>query len=132
MAFVRYIAKRSLSSGHSADTEYTIEFNVRQSVRSRSPTRSEQRAMNGAKEVIYYSAEEVYQVETTLQDEADLDLWREFLDSVEDGQEFGYDDAGTVSTPVNELQGTIQGRGRETRVEPSYWRFGFTFERTLV
>lgn len=133
MAFVRYTAKRTLATGHVVDTDYEIEFGIRKSYRSRAPDLTVQKSLSGDRESLYYGADEIYDVETQLIAEADLEFWREFADSVEGGAEFQYDSDGTVAVPVNLLNGYLS-RGsvvREIRVEPEYYRFAFRFERRL-
>lgn len=132
MAFVRYEAKRSLIAGHVAGTQYEIEFSIRSARRSRASVTQANRSFAGDRETLYFRADEVWSVETTLVDESNLDAWREFLDSVEDGESFQLDVGGSVASPGEVMNGFIEGRPAENRAEPNWYRFRFGFGRSVV
>lgn len=87
MNFV-YTAQRSLIAGHSAGTQYAVAFGTTAVGRSRDVSRTEQRALNGNTETLYFGADRRWRITFAPVKGAELAALLEFLDSVESGVAF--------------------------------------------
>lgn len=92
MAFVSYIARRSVVEEHVQDDTYDLAFEVTdQTVRSSQTLKNSERSLNGKVETQFFGQVETWSVQTAPLSLADAALMREFLDSTADGQEFSFD-----------------------------------------
>lgn len=100
MPSVTYVAKRELASGHTEDTEYSLEFGISNLQR---PTggdlKTRTKSLDGTAETLYFGREKIWGVTTTPEQisSTQAELLYEFLESTADGQEFTFDpyDDGT-------------------------------------
>ncbi len=99
MPYVTYTAKRSLVSGHTADVSYSLEFSASVIDRSNRVERHTIQSMGGNTESLRVRKDVIYQVEPNYITEANLDDWREFLDSTDNCEAFVFDPTGTVAVP---------------------------------
>lgn len=91
MQAVRYEARRSLVSGHTVGGLYTLNLQLTDCDRKRAPERKQQVSLSGNVYTTYHRGDTIWQCESAPVRGATRDAWREFLDSVEDGQIFSFD-----------------------------------------
>jgi len=112
--YVTYTAQRSLnttdSPAHVADSEYTLTVYLKRYDRSRKVERATARSLSGAGQNTYQRGENWYSCQTSPVTGSDLINMREFLDSVEDGAEFVFNDGVSDSTVVLESKGYTETR----------------------
>ena len=126
MAVFTYNALRSITPGHVEGNSYDLEYRASVS-RERRSEKNQQRARSGATETVYTRADVVYSIQTALIDRGARDIWYEFLDSVEGGEPFQFDETGTIAVPVNVLSVEMDSAGyTESPVDSLYVRFGFS------
>lgn len=105
MSAITYTAKRSLISGHSAESSYSMDIDMEQiGIQDLSINDSEHIALNGSTEGIFYGAVVEYQLTTVPlgeDDNGDFDKMREFITSVFGSASFTFDAYGTVASPLN-------------------------------
>ena len=96
MAFVAYVARRSLAPGHVVDSPYSLTLPnlVRCDIRRDRKT-SRKVSLSGAAETLYYYSKRIYSVQTEPVPLDQSALIIEFLESVDDGQSFTFDPYGT-------------------------------------
>lgn len=99
MPSITYTAKRSLKSGHSADTEYSIDFDAQVLGKSYKTVKTTQKSLGGQSETMRIRRDAFWDVKTDLLSEADLDDWREFMASTDAGETFTFDPYGTIASP---------------------------------
>lgn len=88
---VTYTARRSLTSGHTAGSLYGLDLTVAEKNRGRKVERATSRSLNGTIFTNYHHGATTWNITTTPLTATAADALREFLDSVEDGQVFGFD-----------------------------------------
>lgn len=91
---IDYTAKRSLKSGHTAETAYTIDVKLTQSDRSANIAGEQVVSLSGNTVTTVHRYRELYQLTTNLISETttpDVSDMREFLDSVRGGETFQLD-----------------------------------------
>lgn len=59
------------------------------------------RAIDGTQEVLRYRGDVLYDVTVNEVPHATMPLWREFLESVDGGEQFTFDAYGTIASPDN-------------------------------
>lgn len=92
MAFVSYIARRSVVEEHVEDDTYDLAFEVTdQTARAVQTLKSSERSLNGKLETQFFGLIENWSIQTAPLSASDAALMREFLDSTADGQEFSFD-----------------------------------------
>ena len=102
MTAVTYTAKRSLISGHSAGSTYSLNLSVLVSSPgfSRDVNNVTNESINGSQETLRFFATKTYQVNLApLKGGSPLNAVLEFLDSVEGLETFTWDFYGTVAVP---------------------------------
>lgn len=113
---IDYIAKRSLKSGHTVDSPYTI--NVELSVLDRRfvAIGDQQVALNGNTVTTVYRRDNLYNLRTIMIENAgtpDNDDMVEFLDSVVSGETFQLDVSGSLE---NYILASLTNPYRKSRV----------------
>jgi hypothetical protein len=103
MSYVEYVATESVMVGHLASITYGFEFQVTRADRSVEQLRSGQRSLSGKREVLFFGQIVRWEVVMFPIPAIEADLYREFLDSVADGQVFTFDPYGTRDAPVRAL-----------------------------
>jgi hypothetical protein len=107
MQAVQYEARRSLISGHTEGTTYTIDLLLTVCDRKRDTERKQQRAMSGKTFTLYQRGDVVWNCETIPVTGTAADQIREFLDSVEDGQVFYFDPLNWAGTSPNDFRAVV-------------------------
>jgi len=122
-----YTAKRSVQSGHSAGTSYTITIDLQQFDRASRLQGTQRTALDGTTVTIAHREETDINIATDLVP-ADgsgapsyLDM-REFLDSVKGGELFTVDDG---SSPFSARVVDLANPYTETREGSLYFRYSF-------
>ena len=126
---VKYIAKRSINSddSHSADTEYTLEVKLQSFDRERKVTANDVVSLSGFRQRTYQRSDEIRRVKTVPLKGADARNIREFLDSVEDGESFEFDEGDGFVNQYLEGKGYTEQRAIETGTPANdYFVFGWT------
>jgi len=129
---IRYTAKRSLntvdSPAHAAATEYTMTVYLKSCDRQRKPVRNTVTSLSGVEQSTYLRADAIRKCKTVPVTGSDLANFREFLDSVEDGTQFEFDDGSgfvdcyMVSKGYSEKRDVMRGGGGSD----DYFSFGWT------
>lgn len=109
MSFVTYTARRSLVSGHVAETDYNLELELTDRlVPSVEDLKKKQESLSGKVETQFYGQVKTREVElapVSLENTAQI---IEFLDSTADGQEFIFDPYGTEAEPSDYATAVIR------------------------
>ncbi len=120
-----YTALRSIQSGHTVDTDYTINLNI--SVANRLPNidATINKSISGARVTTLRSSLFTYDITSTLVSTSttpDIDDLREFLDSVKHGEQFTLDISGaTVTYTLDKTANPYQ----EVSETVGYYRYSF-------
>lgn len=131
---VQYVARRSLATGHTLGALYSMNLDLKQKDRKRDPSRTRHLSLAGSAYTIYNRGDTLWVCRSAPVQLAVADLWREFLDSVEDGQVFFWDPthwAGSspsaLRSVVIESDGYTEDRvARQPNQSDDYYEFGFT------
>jgi len=100
MATVTYTALNRIISGHSVNTQYTIEFPISVGDFAGEVFVDEYVSLNGTREVVQQAREDDdWNITATFIDQAKLPEWDEFFYSVAGGQAFTIDFYGTIAVP---------------------------------
>lgn len=137
MANFTYSAKRTLNTTvspiHAEGTEYDIDLDLVTATRSRAVVKTIQRSRGGNSEVLRDRADTTWEVTTAPLAGSNLAAVREFLDSVEAGEQFTFDLYGTAAVPDNPIaveridEGYTESRVLIVGSEASdYFQFSFT------
>lgn len=88
MALIQYTAKRSLAGGHVVDGQYGIELDLLDAQPDMQDVKSEARSPGGALEIAYERQDVFWTIRLGPVSGYELELLREFLDSIESGEIF--------------------------------------------
>ena len=115
MADFTYTAKRSIKSGHSSGTDYTITIVLQQvDDEQPSPVTNAHKALDGTEITVLHRIEKYIDFATDLVPTSggtpDVDDFIEFFNSVAGGESFTYDD-GTAQTVIMASKATRQREG---------------------
>jgi len=117
MTTITYTAKRDLAGGHTAGTNYNLEFGAEKLARSQKIIRKQNASLGLLRETIYYGKNQFWDVTTDYIDESDLPFWREWFASVAGGEVFQFDAYGTIAVPDNQITVLLDTETyRESRV----------------
>lgn len=117
MANVTYTALRTIASGHTANTEYSLDFEPSKLDRSRMMDIKRKQSIDGTIETLRYSGLVYWDITANELDTTNLGYFREFLDSVEAGETFVFDAYGTDASPDNPINCKLDShRYRESRI----------------
>lgn len=122
---IDYTAKRTLKSGHSADSDYQINVDLRASDRLSSTIGDQSIALDGTTVTVVHRSEIIYSLTTTIitaNTTPDIDDMREFLDSVKFGESFDLDADGSSEAYVLD---SLSSPYTETRVNNTQYRYTF-------
>lgn len=128
MTQVTYTASRELVSGHTAGLSYYIDIPTESLSPIFDGKKNQHVALNGATEVIEYSAFRKWQITTQplLRNSATYNAFKEFLNSCRVGEAFSFDAYGTYAAPVSVVSAILEGYWTETRENGSgYFKFSF-------
>lgn len=126
MARVSYVALRSLQGGVSVDDDIDFDFEISKADRKTKPDRKDHIALSGEQASIKNRTDEQYAVGTLPVLEAAFPDFRQFLDSVDAGEQFTFDPYGTLSVPVLVLTCKLVNKGyKEKRVSERYLSTAF-------
>ena len=121
MAAVSYTAKRSLRAGVTENDSIDYDFQVSAVDRSTKPKIGQSVSLSGWQETVRDRTDELYRITTVPVLEADFDHFRQFLDSVDGGEQFTLDPYGTIAVPVQAMTCVLSSKGyREKRVSQRY------------
>lgn len=98
MACVRYTATRSVIAGHTAGVAYELNLQLSDLERQRNPAREQAVSIGGRRETIYHRAEITWRARTIPLSLTEVAAMREFLDSVEAGEQFEFDPYGSAGS----------------------------------
>lgn len=128
MAVIKYFAKRSLASGHSAGTEYSIEIGFTQYESNRKRQINESKSLSGRTFTTLHRVDLSYQIQTVPTDNATtIEQLIEFMASVEGGETFQIDEKGTIASPDAFYSFKLKGDFKTPRVGRKD-RFSISFE----
>ncbi len=132
MTAVTYNATRSLAVGHVLDQSYSMPLRVAALNPEPNVRKSQQIALSGKSESLLFHRKRQWRVNTAILRGGELELAREFLDSVINGETFQFDEFGTEvpCLPINaimpgsytEQRALLQGDGGQQ----DGFRFSFT------
>lgn len=131
---VRYTARRSLITGHSAGSTYYLDLYLRRKDRQRGVNRDQQTSIGGSVYTTYHNGWNVHRCQTRPLTLTEAKAMREFLDSAEDGQVFQFDTTWwSGHSPQAYVNVVLQNNGySESRVDrggdQTGDRFTFSFE----
>ena len=128
MASVTYTAvdRGNLAAGHSAGTQYSIDFRVSQPGRKTSRVISERTAMSGKSETLFIRKDIFLDVTTTPVASSASAQWVEFIESVLGGETYTLDMDGTSGAPVSPRSCKLDGDPSEiTEGQTDYTRYQF-------
>lgn len=129
MAAVTYTAKRSLASGHTEGTEYSLDISLSALERRVDTVKDTATSLSGRDETLLHRLDVRWSCTTTYIDSADMPELREFLASTAGGESFTFDPYGTVASPDDPVTVTRQGNGyRERRIAPALRMYQVAFE----
>ena len=97
---VTYSAKRKISSGHVASTNYDLETIPQRLDLAMPAKKKDATALDGTTETLLHRLDEEYSIETGEFDLADRDLWQEFWASVIASEPFTIDLEGSLANPT--------------------------------
>jgi len=127
MTAFSYTAQRSVISGHSVGTNYDIDqpmsvINGPGGV----PRKRERVALDGTTQTVHHRLEKTWTFRTTDMEQADMEAFLEFLDSVSFGELFTFDPYGTVASPSSPKTGILVSRDETPdRQYVESWQIGF-------
>ena len=125
MTAVTYLAKRNLAGGHSVDTSYDLETECSVLNPSDVADIKQSFTLDGTPETVFNNLSERWSV-TTIVDQSDYNLWREFWSSVAGGESFTFDAYGSIATPDNPITVVMVGGATPKRVGTvDSWQFSF-------
>lgn len=126
MARVSYVALRSLQGGVSVDDDIDFDFEVAKADRKTKTDRKDHIALGGAQASIKNRTDEQYMIGTIPVLEADFPDFRQFLDSVDAGEQFTLDPYGTLASPVLALNCVMVSKGyKEKRISERWLSTSF-------
>jgi len=126
MARVSYVALRSLQGGVSVDDDIDFDFEVSKADRKTKSDRKDHIALSGEQASIKNRTDEQYAVATVPVLEANFPDFRQFLDSVDGGEQFTFDPYGTLAVPVLAMTCVMVSKGyKEKRVSERYLSASF-------
>jgi len=133
MTAVTYTAKRSLAVGHVVDQSYTMRIRFASLEPNPNVRKSERSALSGKTESLLFHRKRQWRATTAILMAGELELAREFLDSVINGETFQFDEFGT-EVPDLPITAVLPGVYREQRAllqgdggQADGFRFMFTF-----
>lgn len=129
MPSVTYEARRDLATGHSAGTDYALDFDISDLQRpSAGDLKVMTKSLDGTMETLYFGREKIWSVTTTpvQVSSVEADLLYEFLGSTADGQEFNFDpyDDGGVQVSRND-EGFTETTASQINGVDDYVQFSF-------
>lgn len=137
MSSVTYTAKRSLTTGHTVETVYTINLRLNALEPSKKVRRSEQLSLSAKSENLLWHNKRTWQATTAALRGDERALVREFLESVIGGEPFNFDEFGSANAPDRPVNVVLAGVFRETRVvrqgdggRDDYFRFTFSMRES--
>lgn len=131
MAVFTYIAKDrgSLATGHSAETEYSIEIPLSKWDESNEKEESVNKSLSGTRFSVLHRIDRGASFKTVSTDDQTLiEGLTEMLDSVAAGEEFSIDPYGTIASPGTEIPVVIDGNFRKERVLETEFSFSAKVE----
>jgi len=127
MSAITYTAKRNISDGRSALTEYSFEVPLLNFDREPLRKKSVSASLSGIRHTVLHRIDNFYKIKTApIKNTTLLNQMREFIDSVAAGETFTIDAFGTIAAPNNPLSFEIDGDYSESLVEISgFYSFSF-------
>ncbi len=132
MTAVTYTAARSLVVGHVLDQSYSMPLRVAGLNPNPNVRKSQKFALSGKSESLLFHTKKQWLVTTGILRGGELELVREFLDSVINGETFQFDEFGT-EVPFAPINAIMPGSYKEQRAllqgdggQQDGFRFTFT------
>lgn len=136
MTAFTYTARRSLTGGHVADSDYSIDLSCVSIDRQKDNRKTEQRALSTKTSTLLWRNSDRWQITTkAVRGQERLGVL-EFLESVVGGEGFTFDEFGTIAQPDNAVAVILEGDYRETRAvrqgdggRDDYFRYSFRIRK---
>lgn len=132
MAVFKYIAidRGDLVSGHSAQTEYSIEIALTEWTPQKKQKKSMIEPMDGPMHVLLLGLRRRYDFTTIpIDDVAIIAEFEEMFDSIAAGEIFWIDPFGTIAVPDNEITVQIVGTQSSARIGQTEFQFSAKVEK---
>lgn len=128
MAYVEYTASREVMAGHSAETDYHIDFSPRSLNYALEGNKVTLRSLNGTSVTTEFSAKHSWEISSQpeLRGSSAYNQWLEFLNSVRVGESFYFDPYGTYASPATIYTVVMEGYWTQERPDPIDYHI-FTF-----
>ncbi len=131
MGVISYIAKRSIIGGHTAGIEYKIETSFQDVDAFDKVAGTQINMLNADTEYELDNIRDFYHLTSDLVDDADLDEWKEFFNSVAGRESFNVDLTGTIAAPGTDLASILE-RGGYQPLRDGNLTYRFTFDIRLL
>lgn len=128
MTAITYTARRSLVSGHTADTEYSMDVGMSAIDPADEADSDQHVALDGTTETVLHRIDEPWRFTTIPLDAAALAQMREFLNSHVSGEPFTIDPYGTVAEPDNPITVVLTSRRHPPRRLGTLMLYQLSFE----
>jgi len=132
MTAVSYNARRGLMGGVTAGTSVSLTLNLAARVPARNQVGRESKSLSGQRQYLHNRTETSHKLQTIVMFEASAgaSAMRQFLQSVERGESFLLDIAGTAAIPVSPVQAYLDGNWSENveGYRPTRVSFSFTLQ----
>jgi hypothetical protein len=121
MTAIVYTALRELVSGHTASTSYAMDLRCTAGYPRRTTNvgADEQRSVNNSREVLLHFAQLQWEVQVLTRTAGELLQLREFLASTMGGEQFTFDEFGSVAVPGAGVPAARTALGWDERRIPS-------------
>lgn len=135
MTAITYTAQRELSPGHAASTQYNIRLFCTGIDYDKDEKKTETLSLSGdVSQTVVLRRKKIWRVTTQLYSrDTGIDVIREFLESVSEGETFSFDEFGLVGAPDNPIDVVLHRAYDEKRVSKQgnggrddLFRFTFT------
>jgi len=115
MTAITYTAQRSLSAGHVQGAEYSTSIRLASLEHDRDILKNTARALSGRTETLLIRNKRIWRVTSAILIGGELELMREFLQSVVSGETFSFDEFGYESSPNEPVDVILDGTYSESR-----------------
>lgn len=126
MANVKYNALRSLKGGVTANDPIDFDFDATAIDRSARSIKSSSRSLSGKTETLRDRTEVFWNITMKPLPEANIEDYRQFLDSVDGGETFTLDPYGTSAAPISPVACILESRSY-TEKRQSHRYIGVSF-----
>jgi hypothetical protein len=132
MTAVQYTARRSLVPGHTDGTTYDLDVRLSRIDGSDKRIGESHKSLSGKRMYIHHRVDETISCSSIALNETDKNLYQEFLKSVNAGEQFLFDELGSVASPDNPVLATLASKSNYTiqriNISPDLFRVSFSVE----